>query len=345
MKFLLSGDDTYRSTRRLAHLRERFCGLPADQSPAALAKADTSEGACLNVIEIEAGRDGVEPLLEAMLTVPFLAEKKLVVARGFLRAESADQEEIAVALPRLADTTSVIFFENAPAKEIAAAPLYPLLRDEKHTQDFPAVAAGEAGRFFAGEMESRGVSLTPAAVHLAAELIAPDSWQIIQEAEKLAAWCLARGLDVADEKAVAEVVTSNKEEPAFAFLDACLSGQPRRAIARLASLFAAGENEHQVLAGITRQIRTLVAVRDFLDRGVSDKQTIARELKLHPFPVEKAMRACLPAGQAGSSLDAALLRRLFEAALDVERQLKTGENDRAAVELLAVRLAAAAGKR
>jgi DNA polymerase-3 subunit delta len=324
MYFLISGDDTYRSHRRLTHLRERFLG--------------TRDPSGLNVMDLESNRDGLPPLLEAILTIPFLADRKFVIARGYLQAPAADQQTTADFLAKLPETTNLIFFEGCAAADLEKSPLYPLLKGEKHTQDFPSVGPGETLKIFTEELENAGIRLTKGACVLAATLLPPDSWQITQEAEKLIAWCGGRGLMEADEAAVREVVVGSKEEPSFAFLDACLAGQVKQAVIAVEGLLAADQNEHQVLAAITRQIRTLVAVRDCLDRGLGDKREIAAALKMHPYPVEKAIRSC-------SRLDAALLRRIFDATLDTEANLKTGQADRSAVELLAIRLAAATGKR
>lgn len=318
MFFLISGEDTFRSTQRLAHLRERFCGL-----------RDTSG---LNVVNLESRQDGVTPLLEAMLTVPFLAEKKLVIARGYLAAGEEDQRQISGALERLPETTHMIFFEEASAADLAKASLYPLLAKQKHSETFAPVAASEVGGLFAEEVKANGIKLTPEAERLAVTALAADSWQIVQEAQKLAAWCAANGQDTADVAAVEAILCGSREEPAFAFIDACMNGQTKRAVVLLADLFAAGQNEFQVLGAVTRQIRTFVAVRDLLDRGVRDKNAVAKELKMHPYPAEKTMRAC-------ERFDAQLLRRLYEAALETDMDLKTGRADRSAVELLAVRLA------
>jgi DNA polymerase-3 subunit delta len=324
MYFLLYGEDTYRSMKRLAQLRERFLG--------------TRDPSGLNAVSFDAKRDGLDPLREAILTVPFLADKKFVVARGYLGASQDDQETLAEALPHLPDTTNLVFIEDEDAAGLAKSPLYPLLCQSEHTQEFKTVSPTEVGRFFVGELAALGVELTRDGEQAAVALLAPDSWQIIQEAEKLAAWCQARGLTKADVKAVQEVVTGSKEEPAFAFLDACVAGQPRQAAALMTALFEAGQSEHQILAAVSRQIRTLVAVRDLLDRGVRDQGAIAAALKMHPYPIGKAVRAC-------AKLDAPLLERLFDAALDVEKDLKTSQTDRAAVELLAIQLAGAIGKR
>lgn len=324
MYFLLYGEDTYRSTKRLAHHRERFLG--------------TRDPSGLNAVAFEAKRDGLDPLREAMLTVPFLADRKFVVARGYLGASKDDQEQLVEALPHLPDTTNLIFIEDEAGETLAKSPLFAVLRGAEHTQEFRPVSPAEVGRFFVGELNALGVGLTRDGEQAVVSLLAPDSWQIIQEAEKLAAWCQARGLAEADAKAVREVVTGSKEEPAFAFLDACVAGQPRQAAALMTALFEGGQSEHQILSAVTRQIRTLVAVRDFLDRGLRDEGAIAAALHAHPYPIGKAIRAC-------AKLDAPLLERLYDAALDVEKDLKTSQTDRNAVELLAIQLAGAIGKR
>src|SRR5512142_2878911 len=101
MFFLLYGEDTYRSKKRLAAMRERFSA--------------TRDATGLNASVLRAKDADVDAVCEALFSSPFLAEKKLVILDGFLRSPAADQERIKDALARKPESTNAIFFEDVGA--------------------------------------------------------------------------------------------------------------------------------------------------------------------------------------------------------------------------------------
>ena len=321
MLVLLFGEDVYRMNRHLAQLRDDFC------------RAHDPQG--LNVFSFDAGKGGAEDLLEASLTVPFLSGEKFVVARGFLSSAKAVQESLLASLDRVPESTTLVFVERATTRDLSKSPLYNVLSGKPGSREFPAITPRSVASTFAAELRSRGVSLVRGAERHAAAMLPADSWQIVQEADKVAAYVVAHGRTEVTVEDLSEVISGGREESVFSFLDACLEGDPGGAVGQLVSLMDGGMSEYQVIGAVTRQVRTLVAVRDALDRGVVDKAVIAREMKMHPYPVEKAMRAV-------RNVQSKILRRLFGLCLDTETSLKTSGSGREAVELLAVRLAVVA---
>src|SRR5688500_4228629 len=119
MRILLCGADTFRSRRKLSALRDRF-------------KVARDAGG-LNCLTFRAGTHGVEQAAEALCAVPFLAERKMVVLENYLQSRTQDQEQLAVLLDRIPESTVAVFFEDCSADAIVASPLYSPLRAEKYS--------------------------------------------------------------------------------------------------------------------------------------------------------------------------------------------------------------------
>jgi DNA polymerase-3 subunit delta len=318
MFLLLYGEDGFGVTERLAGMRDEF--------------RRTSDPQGLNMHSFESGTDNAADLLAAVLTVPFLSGGKFIVARGYLSVPKADQTALLDLLGRIPEETVLVFVEMLRGRDLSKSPLFDILSRQAGSREYPAVTSRNVASVFVSALRSRGVSLEFGAEAVAASLLPADSWQIFQEAEKVAAYAAARGTSSLSPEVLNQIISGGRDESILSFLDACLDGNPKSAAGELVTLMDGGMSEHQVIAAVSRQVRTLVAVRDFIDRGMADKSVIARELKLHPYPVEKAMRAV-------RATPSAILRRLFGLCLDTESALKTGASGREAVELLAVRLA------
>ncbi len=315
MRFLVYGEDTFMSGRRLAQLRESF-----------------GNG---DIVTVNAGKNGLAELSEAVLTVSFFGGNKLVIAKGFLQALKDIQSGVSALLERVPKEITLVFYEDVARADLSKSILFSDLDAQKESREYPAIREQAVGQIFSDEMRRHGITLSPEAARQATAVLPTDSWQIVQEAEKLAAWCKAQGKQRAELSDLTVMTSGDQEERTFAFLDACLDGDLKQATKLMEETLNSGVSEYQLLASIMRQVRTLVAVRDYIDAGVADKMAIASKLKMHPFPVGKAM---VPARRMSPSL----LKKIFNACLDVEMEMKTSQTGREAIEVLAVKLTAAA---
>lgn len=303
MYLLVYGDDTYRSRKKLAAMRERF--------------RQTRDASGLNEARLRASDDGFDRVQEALFSSPFLAERKLVVLEGYLGAPKDLQERIAESLGRKPDSTVVIFYEESSASSFAKSPLFAVLKGSEFTEEFPGLSPAQAERFVAVECQDHGVRMDPRAARTLVSLCGSDTWSLHQETAKVAAYAKAKGMPSVTEAVVHEMVDGERDESVFSFLDACTAGKAGQAMVLLERLMDSGTAELQVAAMLGKQVRTMVGARDLMDRGVADKQAVASALGVHPYPAGKAMAAV-----RRSSLGS--LVSLHDGIVETERLLKTG---------------------
>jgi DNA polymerase-3 subunit delta len=308
MFFLVYGEDTFRSRRKLAALRERFSA--------------TRDASGLNAAVLRAGDADPEQLAEALFASPFLADRKLVILEGFLGADKETQERVAEMLARKPESTVAIFYEDDGAEALAKSPLLPMLAKQKFTEEFAKLSPGTAERFAIEESLAAGITMRPAVARLLVTAVGADAWLLHQEVAKLSAYAAATGSAEVTEAMVREQVVSSREESIFPFLDACTEGRCADAARMLEELLDAGVAELQVVAMLAKHYRTLVAVHDLVERGERDKNAVARRLGIHPFPAGKAMVAV-------RNSSATALKKQYEALIEIERGFKTGTKAKA----------------
>lgn len=302
MFFLLYGEDTFRSRKKLAAMRERFSA--------------TRDASGLNALVLRAKEADADRVAEALFASPFLAERKLVVFEGFLSAPAALQEAVAGMLGRKPESTVAIFHEDGGPADFAKSALLPLLKDQKFTEEFAPLSGAQVEKVVIDECAAQGVAISPRTVRALLSVVGTDAWQLHEEIGKLCAYAKATKAAAIDEAMLAQLVTGVREESLFALVDACTEGRCGDASVLLERLLNAGTSELQVVAMLGKHYRTLIAVADLVERGERDKDAVARRLGIHPFPASKAIAAV-------RRLSPASLRARYEELLEIERGVKT----------------------
>lgn len=302
MFFLLYGEDTFRSRKKLSAMRERFSA--------------TRDASGLNALVLRAKEADADRVAEALFASPFLAERKLVIFEGFLSAPAALQEAVAGMLGRKPESTIAIFHEDGGSADFAKSALLPLLKTQKFTEEFAPLAGAQMEKLVADECAAQGVAISPRTVRALLAVVGTDAWQLHEEIDKLCAYAKATKAPAIDEAMLAALVTGVREESLFALVDACTEGRCGDASVMLERLLDSGVSELQVVAMLGKHYRTLIAVADLVERGERDKDSVARRLGIHPFPASKAIAAV-------RRLSPESLRARYEELLEIERGVKT----------------------
>ncbi|MBU1916325.1 hypothetical protein KKC47_04345, partial [Patescibacteria group bacterium] len=143
------------------------------------------------------------------------------------------------------------------------------------------------------------------------------SWALHQEVAKLCAYAKSSGLELVNLAMIKELVSGSIEDHLFDFLDACMQGKAATAVNLLEHIVSTGTNELQILAMLQRQISSLVGVKDLLERGITDRNEVARRLGIHPYPAGKIM-------VAARFVSNQHLKALMNDLLEIEYRFKTG---------------------
>lgn len=306
---VLHGEDEFSLDEELARLRAELDGGP---------------NAGLNTTMVEGAEASVAEILSAVEAYPFLADSRVVIARGLLAhltrkgaGETGKKglELLAQALPALPAWSRLIFAERGKLAD--GNPILKLASDPK---------GNGAVRRFDPHEDSTGWILKRAALYdgkidrEAARALSAVTQGDLRLADnelyKLIAFAQGRAVTEAD---VAQLTPYVAEAVVFDMVDALAEGRGERA-ARLAHrLLDQNEDLFGLLAMITRQFRLLLQVRDYLDEGGrSDEGSVASAVGAHPYVAKKLL------GQV-RHFDDRQLAQIYRALYTTDVRIKTGE--------------------
>ena len=271
---------------------------------------------------------GADGIVQSALMLPWLGDRRLVVARG-VDALSAKSAEPLAAYVKAPNPSTVLVLQADALLE----PSHWLLRA------IPAAAVVSApsptGRALAGWLrgyaQSRGYGLDEAAAAMLVELSGDDLTQLVGEVEKAA---LAGGPDNrrVTTTEVRAVVGEHRLRHVFDLTRALIARDTGTALVLLESLLSGGEEPLAVLGMLTREARAIWQAAGALRAGRAPED-IARGLRRPPA----AAAALLDRAR---SLSPGAAARQLARCWEVERRLKLGGAARPELSLLVADLCA-----
>lgn len=310
--YILHGEDEFGIAQRLADLEKRL-GDPAN--------------AALNTTRLEGPAFQPEQLLAVAGTMPFLAERRLVILVnpiGRLNTKES-QAKFLNQLEKVPATTALIVCEDrllTPERDrrkgkwswleewAEAHPervwikAYPLPKGADWTRRIQELARKEGGTF------------SPGAAEALYELTGGDPRLAAQEVQKLLAYVnYSRPVQIDD---VMELTANVGQGDIFAMVDALGNRDGRKALGMLRRLLEY-QDYFAIFGMVARQFRLLVQARAILDAG-GGRDDILRGLKLYG----KTFLADRMIGQA-RHFSIGELRLIYHRLLDVDEAVKTSQ--------------------
>jgi DNA polymerase-3 subunit delta len=296
-----------------------------------------------NTTVLDGGQVTLERLRAACDTVPFLAEKRLVIVEGLLErfepkgknakkkaVHQPDKPEeyiaIAEAMKKLPPFTELVIIGG----EIGVR--NPLLRELSilvKVSNFPLLIKDQLNRWVEQRVTGAGSSISPNALALLVKFVGNDLWTMAGEVDKLTQFAAGRRIEETDVKTV---VSDAKEATVFAMVDAVMESRVGVAQELLQQQFRQGEAPAQLLTMIARQLRIILQVKEMRSKGIP-RAIIQTKLGLnHEFMLDKAW------AQANKySTDR--LREVFHKLLEADISIKTGKLEgEIALDILVVEL-------
>jgi DNA polymerase-3 subunit delta len=272
-----------------------------------------------------------EQLHAACETVPFLAEKRLVIVEGLLerfqtkaktvkkkpsrQPEQAEEHiTIAEAVKKLPPFTECVIIGG----EIAAQnPLRRELETFTRIKLFPLLAKPQLSQWIERRVTGAGGSISQSAIATLVKFVGNDLWKMSGEVDKLTQLAAGRRIDEADVK---NAVSDTQEANVFAMVDAVMESRTGAAQELLQQQFRDGAAPAQLLAMLARQLRIIFQVKEMRGRGMA-RAIIQTKLGLNAeFLLNKAW------AQADKySMDR--LREVYHKLLEADIAIKTGKMD------------------
>jgi DNA polymerase-3 subunit delta len=273
----------------------------------------------------------LEHLRSACETVPFLAEKRLVIVEGLLerfeakaktgkkktsRQPDKPEEYIAIAeaMKKLPPFTELVLLGGEINER------NPLLRELStviKVKIFSLLNRPQLSQWIERRVTGAGGSISPNALALLVRFVGHDLWTMAGEVDKLTQFAGGRRIEEADVKAV---VSDAQEANVFAMVDAVMESRVGVAQELLQQQFRQGAAPAQLLTMLARQVRIIFQVKEMRDRGKS-RGDIQHKLGLNSdFLINKAW------AQA-DKYSMVRLREAFHKLLEADLSIKTGKLD------------------
>ncbi len=329
--YLLHGEDAFARDEALQTLRERMRALPAGEH---------------NLTELRDEQATVAALRLAADSIPFLAERRMVVVHGLVsrlqkggpakrrgKAASsegaADEYEALLAyLPGVPATTSVAFVE--PGAVQADRIMSAMPRGRGFERVFPRVRFEDVPGWIRQRARAVKADVDESAVRELARLGGEDLRRLDNEIRKLADY--ANGATVT--RVEVQKLVAARDASTWALLDALTDRRREAALMALRQLYSQGEPPEAILSrDVAPLYRRLLIAKEVSrlprdERARFEAGSVGLNPRTLPRLVEQAAR-----------FDAEELERALELLLDLDRQIKTGETEpETAVEVAIVQL-------
>jgi DNA polymerase-3 subunit delta len=263
-------------------------------------------------------------------TVPFLAEKRLVIVQGLLgRFESAkprrgkkslssngrdnDVSSFAAAMANLPESTVLVLTDG---RIKSANPLFKQLSGAK-VMAFPLLKGDILRQWINKEATAQGAAISPQAVDLLARLVGGNLWIMSSEINKLALFASGRRVEEEDIKAV---VSSAQEANVFAMVDAILDFKVGVAENLLEQLLQQGASPAYLLVMLSRQVRLVVRAKELRRQRRPETEIQSRLGLKSEYPLRKTL-------EQAQRYPLERLKLVYKRLLQADLSIKTGRYD------------------
>ncbi|RLC37649.1 DNA polymerase III subunit delta [candidate division Kazan bacterium] len=268
MKYLIFGEDTYRSGKQISVMKQKFIdGYGRDNL----------------VVKKGAELDGVN-LENILFAQTLLGGDRLVVFEDVLAQASDEvrQELTKIIQGELPNDLTVVFYEAGKVDRRLL--LFKVLNKSAKVEEFRPLAKRELVGEAKNMMVEKRVMLSDWQMSGLLERTS-DLWQLHNELDKLSAFGL--GKPITNEQ-FQQLVGSSADANTFALLDAISVADMPTANRILNQALRQGENEIRMLGSIAYQLRNLIRIKDMSESGVKPN-IISQRAGIHPFVVQKTL--------------------------------------------------------
>jgi DNA polymerase III subunit delta len=256
----LTGANGFLLGRELTRLVEEFV---AEQSDLALERLDGEEAS-------------FERLREALTSLPFLVNKKMVV----LRAPGANKqfaEKVEQLFTEISTTTDVILVEPKLDKRSA---YYKFLKKKTDFREYNEPDANGLARWLSETAGQQGGSLSPVDARSLIERTGGNQQSLGNELDKLLLY------DPKITRQTIDLLTdAAPQSTIFQLLEAAFAGNTRRAMELYEEQRALKVEPAQIIAMLSWQLHVLAIIKTAGERSADQ---IASEAKLNPYVVRKS---------------------------------------------------------
>jgi DNA polymerase-3 subunit delta len=309
---VLIGEDVF-SIRQALDAIKKSAGDPAALMP--------------NTTELEGAKVTPEQLRAACETVPFLADKRLVVVEGLFerfepkgknrKKKTSSQSDtienhqpFAEAIKNLPPFTELVLLGGNIR---STNPLLHEIATSAKVSTFPPLKGRQINQWIEKRVGKSGIA--EKAVALMVRLVGNDLWMMANEVDKLALYTGGRQIEEADVKAI---VSNVQEASVFDMVDAIIESRVALAQELLQQLFRQGMAPTQILVMLARQVRIVFQVKEMRESGRSRSDIQTRLGLTSDFVIRKAW-------EQADKYSLPRIKEVYHKLLEADIAIKTGK--------------------
>ena len=306
MIIFLHGPDAFRSRQKLKELKNKF-----------IKDVDASG---INMQTLDGNTASPEAIENALITLPFLAKKRMVIIENILTSKRGEKSlEVVVNLieKKSLENTIVIFWEEALDARKFKNPFVKKLLKEKYLYSFELLSPKDLLIWVQNTVKNMGGTISLEAAQFLCDAIGNNLWEMHTELEKLANFKQKEEIVLAD---IRNLSGAEVDENIFGLTDAIGNKNKKSALSLVQKFLSAGMSPSELLHKCLWLARNLLMIKSFMQNNErASQQDVARELGLHPFIAKKSLSQI-------KNFDLAHLKTMHEKILNIESKIKTGHN-------------------
>ena len=255
-----------------------------------------------------------DAIIAACETLPFLAEKRLVIVREHpaLTGRADADERLISYIPNVPESAVLVFICRGKAD--ARKKLYNAIKKANGIVNFAPLTDAELNGWIVKTFAGLGKNVSPQTASVLSFTVGSDTALLRREIEKLAA--LAGDRDTVTEQDVHAVATRSVECTVFEMVDAVVAGQQGKAFGLLRDMLTTGSDRLGILAMLLRQFRLMQHIKIMQFEKLPAGE-IKQRLGVAPFAAERCMRQA--SGYTGGQV-----KRAVQICLNAEYKVKSG---------------------
>jgi len=260
-----------------------------------------------------------DELIAAAETLPAMADKRVVLVRGYAplssgkAAEEDDADKIIAYLPAISPSTCLVFLVKGKAD--GRKKLYTYCKREQTVVDFSPMTEQQAVDWIIRSMKALGKGMSYAVAQRFLFTVGSDAALLKQEIEKLADYTSDR--DTITQEDISTITVQSLECTVFQMVDAQVAGNYGEAFRLMYRVLQGGEDRMKILAMLLRQYRMLYQMRCLLDENATQGE-MASLLKIPPFAVRRMQ-------SQARRYSKQQLKAAYDYLLEFEYRLKSGK--------------------
>lgn len=300
--FLFHGEDNYSSSQKLKLWQAGFVKKYGENAS----------------VEIYENKDlDLKNLATDIATVPFLAEKKLIIIKDFFEKNAAeDQKKFIPILEKMPDTAIIVFHEKQSTAKNTT--LYKKIAEYGEIEEFPAHTPATATKWLLNRSQKANIKLSAPTANYLVEYCGTDLFKLSNELSKLQTYATNNTTNTAITQEMIELLATPSLTASIFRLTDCIAEKNIKQAIKILEIFTEnGEDLIKVFFMIVRHFRILIQIKDLLLQN-ENAFSIGKKMQQKPFVIKKGVTQC-------KNFNLEKLKTIYEKLLKIDSDFKTGK--------------------